>query len=85
VKVGIIVEHFPLHDNFREDILESWRKNKIKLFFGFLSGDYLKHLQPITFVAKYYGEKVGFYLAFMMFYTSWLMIPAVPGLALFCF
>jgi anoctamin-7 len=50
-----------------------------------MSGDYIKYFQPITFVANYYGEKVGFYLAFLMFYTSWLLIPAVPGLALFIY
>ncbi len=28
---------------------------------------------------------MGFYFAWLMFYTSWLMIPAVPGLALFIY
>lgn len=42
-------------------------------------------MQPINFIANYYGEKQGFYFAWLMFYTSWLMIPAIPGIALFVY
>jgi hypothetical protein len=28
---------------------------------------------------------MGFYFAWLMFYTSWLMIPAIPGIILFIY
>ena len=37
----------------------------------------------MNFIANYYGEKIGFYYAWIMFYTSWLLIPAIPGAVLF--
>ena len=33
-------------------------------------------------IKNYYGEKVGLYYAWMSYYTAWLMIPAIGGLAL---
>ena len=39
-------------------------------------------MQPLHFIANYYGEKLGFYFTFLIFYTSFLLIPAIPGLAL---
>jgi hypothetical protein len=42
-------------------------------------------MQPINFIANYYGEKQGFYFAWLMFYTSWLMVPAIPGIVLFIY
>lgn len=37
---------------------------------GFLtfSGKYLKYLQPINMIKNYYGEKTGFYYAYMLHY-----------------
>lgn len=42
-------------------------------------------MQPLNFIANYYGEKMAFYFGFQIFYTSWLVIPAVPGIALFIY
>ena len=42
-------------------------------------------MQPLNFIASYYGEKVAFYYAWLMFYTSWLLIPAIPGVILFIY
>lgn len=79
------MEHFPLHDEYRKQINLSWHKYKVRLFFGLLTGDYIRYMQPINFIANYYGEKTGFYFAWLLFYTSWLMVPALPGLALFIY
>lgn len=42
-------------------------------------------MEPLNFIANYYGEKMAFYFAWLLFYTSWLMIPAIPGIALFIY
>jgi len=80
-----VEDHFPLHEKFRHEIFESWQKHKVKLFFGMLTGNYKEHMQPLNFIASYYGEKTAFYFAFMTFFTGWLLIPALPGLALFIY
>jgi hypothetical protein len=36
----------------------------------------------LSAIKNYFGEKVGFYYAYMSYYTAWLMIPAIPGLAI---
>ena len=81
----MIVDHFPLHDEFKNTINTSWNENRTGLFFGFLTGNYQKYMQPINFIAHYYGEKTGFYFAWLVFYTSWLLVPGIPGLALFAY
>jgi hypothetical protein len=78
-KVGIIKQHFPLHSDKRHEIVASWDKYKTRLFFGIVAGKYLTRMQPINFIAKYYGEKIAFYFAWLYFYTSQLLIPAVFG------
>jgi hypothetical protein len=50
-----------------------------------LTGKYQEHMQPLNLIASYYGEKTAFYFAFLTFFTSWLLIPAVPGAALFIY
>ena len=52
---------------------------------GFITGNYEKYMQPLNFIANYYGEKMAFYYAWLTFYTTWLIIPAVPGVALFAY
>lgn len=39
--------------------------------------------QPFELIRKYYGEKIGFYFAFLDFYTKWLSFPAIGGLLSF--
>lgn len=36
----------------------------------------------LSTIKNYFGEKVGFYYAYMSYYTAWLVIPAALGLAL---
>lgn len=55
------------------------------LFIGFITGNYKPYMQPLHFITNYYGEKMGFYFAYQLFYTSWLLILAIPGVALFLY
>lgn len=84
-KVGVIIDHFPMHDNFKEQIKQSWARYRLRLTWGFLTGNYIPYMQPLNFISNYYGEKMGFYFAWLTFYTSWLLIPAIPGIALFLY
>ncbi len=36
----------------------------------------------ISSIKNYFGEKTGFYYAWMSFYTSWLILPAILALML---
>jgi hypothetical protein len=41
--------------------------------------------QPLDAISEYYGETIGFYFAFLEFYTKWLAMPTAAGIVLFCF
>ena len=41
--------------------------------------------QPLDAISEYYGETIGFYFAFLEFYTIWLAMPTAAGIVLFCF
>jgi len=40
-------------------------------------------MQPINFISNYYGEKYGFYFAYLAFYTAMLVPIAIIGLIFF--
>lgn len=83
IKARIIVDHYPLHTAAREYIQVSWSKYYFRLMTGFITGSWKKYTQPLNFIAEYYGEKMGFYFAWLIHYTSWLMVLAIFGLAAF--
>ena len=39
-------------------------------------------MQPLTFISSYYGEKFGFYFAWLVHYTGFLLLPAIGGIIL---
>ena len=41
--------------------------------------------QPLDAISEYFGETVGFYFAFLEFYTISLVFPSAAGIVLFCF
>jgi len=51
--------------------------------FGFLTGRWVKFTQPLNFIADYYGEKMGFYFAWLIHYTSWLFLLSILGVVCF--
>jgi len=50
---------------------------------GFFLGDWEKYTQPFNFIADYYGESYGFFFAWLVHYTAWLLIPGLIGLGFF--
>jgi len=49
---------------------------------SFLLGGWKKHFVPINDIKDYIGEKQAFYVAWLIHYTSWLMVPFLGGLIL---
>jgi len=70
VKSRVIVDHFPMHHPDRHVIMESWMKYRLKLAMGFIFTGFEDKMQPINFIAEYYGEKYGFYFAWLVHYTG---------------
>ena len=73
---------FMLHTKAKHAILPSWNKHRWALIRNILYGDFTKHLEPISLIADYYGEKQALYFAFLIHHISYLLIPAFFGLIL---
>lgn len=64
--------YFPLHDSETKNILSA----------DWLNWYSMPWNQPVDGVKDYFGEKIGLYFTFLGHYCSWLMLPAVLGLAI---
>lgn len=47
-----------------------------------IANGFKRNMQPLNFIKDYFGEKMGFYFAWLIHYTGWLMIPSIFGLIL---
>lgn len=81
-KRGVIVDHFPVHMEERTLIYKSWTEYKWRLSRGMLLTGFLENMQPLNFIREYYGEKFGFYFAWLIHYTGWLIPVAAIGFIL---
>ena len=81
-KSGVIVDHFPVHMPERELIEVSWNEYRWRLSAGMIFTGFMRNMQPINFIKDYYGEKFGFYFAWLIHYTGWLIPIAVVGVVL---
>lgn len=79
VKSGVITEHFFVHLPERELIYKSWMEYRWRLAIGFIWQGYLANMQPLNFIKDYYGEKFGFYFAWLIHYTGQLIPIAIIG------
>ena len=70
LKSHVITDHFPMHTKDRHAIKASWHSNKYKLTFGFIFSGFENAMQPLNFIAEYYGEKYGMYFAWLVHYTG---------------
>lgn len=82
-RAGIIIDHFFLHKTQKHAVLHCWNQKGWSLVFGMLKMFSIpENLAPLNLIAGYYGEKVGFYFAFLVHHIGWLLVLALPGLAL---
>ena len=79
----VLLEHFPLHSPERLNIIVSWKEYRLRLWRGFVLGNFMENMQPLNVIKDYYGEKMAFYFSWLMHYTGWLMALSVFSLV-FC-
>ena len=79
VSSRVIQEHCPVHMPERREIYKSWSEYKWRLSWGMLFRGFLSNMQPLNFIKDYYGEKFGFYFAWLIHYTGWLIPVAIVG------
>ncbi|XP_060100931.1 anoctamin-6 [Heteronotia binoei] len=84
---GIYKAAFPLHDSrFNHQSQDpSCPSERYLLYREWAHPRNIFKLQPLHFVRKYYGEKIGIYFAWLGFYTQMLLLAAVVGLGCFLY
>ena len=79
-KEGFILDHFPLHHHRkRKEASRIWNRHIVKLMFSCVFGrDSRKNFKGLISLNFYYGNSVGFFMAFIIVYSAWLAILMVP-------
>ncbi|NWT03483.1 ANO6 protein, partial [Mionectes macconnelli] len=84
---GIYKAAFPLHDsNFKHLSADpNCPSERYLLYREWAHPKNIFKLQPLDFIRKYYGEKIGIYFAWLGFYTNMLTVAAVVGVGCFLY
>ncbi|XP_032912762.1 anoctamin-6 isoform X1 [Catharus ustulatus] len=84
---GIYKAAFPLHDSsFRHLSMDpNSPSERYLLYREWAHPKNIFKLQPLDFIRKYYGEKIGIYFAWLGFYTNMLTVAAVVGVGCFLY
>ncbi|NXH37445.1 ANO6 protein, partial [Myiagra hebetior] len=85
--IGIYKAAFPLHDSsFRHPSTDpNCPSERYLLYREWAHPKNIFKLQPLDFIRKYYGEKIGIYFAWLGFYTNMLTVAAVVGVGCFLY
>ncbi|XP_021403090.2 anoctamin-6 isoform X3 [Lonchura striata] len=84
---GIYKAAFPLHDSsFRHLSTDpNCPSERYLLYREWAHPKNIFKQQPLDFIRKYYGEKIGIYFAWLGFYTNMLTVAAVVGVGCFLY
>lgn len=88
IEKSVFHTFFPLHDGsvpVSSSVPPEKYTSRQRLKAGWSSWKSIAQLQPLMDIREYFGEKIGFYFAFMDFYTKMLIFPAIFGLAAFIY
>ncbi|CAD8136075.1 unnamed protein product [Paramecium octaurelia] len=78
----LLLDHFPLHDEEEKKLLyNQWKCEKWDLLKEPLSFDQNRCRTPSA-IKAYFGSEGGFFFVFLSFFTTWLFLPAIPGIML---
>ena len=79
-----ITNYFPLHNKpALHRMQDEWRTNFAWPWNGYITPTpWVLSMVKLDPVREYFGEKIGFYFAFLGWYTSWLVTVAIFGAAI---
>ena len=86
-KEGFVIDHFPLHQyRKKKEVFDAWKKYMLPLILGILfnrkDNRMYKGLLAFSF---YHGKTIGFFMGFIVVYTTWLIILAIPQVLFWMF
>ncbi|KAK6640619.1 hypothetical protein RUM44_012315 [Polyplax serrata] len=92
VHEGVFIAAYPLHDGpyvveKKKGVIKNPEElNPRQILYEYWArwGRWYKY-QPLDHIRNYFGEKVGFYFAWLGFYTSWLFPAAAVGILVFLY
>ncbi|KAL3314126.1 Anoctamin-1 [Cichlidogyrus casuarinus] len=79
----VFIASFPLHEASKKYKIDEYTNTRMMLSQHWASYKKLLKSQPLDYVRLYFGETIGFYFAWLEFYTKWLIPPAVVGIISF--
>ena len=71
------------HTKSKLAIQKSMKENGTKLFINMIIGEsWVDHMEPISLIADYFGEKMALFMTFLIHHTGQMIIPLIFGLML---
>ena len=83
VEAKVVISHVMLHTVNKNAIMESFKVHQWKLFLTMIMGEtWVEHMEPISLIADYYGEKMALFMTFLIHHVGQMVIPSFFGLIL---
>ncbi|KAL3314339.1 hypothetical protein Ciccas_007046 [Cichlidogyrus casuarinus] len=85
IKDQVFIDAYPLHTAKEKFRLDSNEKDNVRILLmnNWAAWGKAFKQQPIDYIRLYFGEMVGFYFAWLGYYTMWLVIPTILGIIIF--